>query len=361
MSAKIIVGSVAVLGVLAGGAIIAARMGGGGEILGDEAKVDRVQNNEPIVKDTTPAPTIVIDERDVNPTDDGEGGRGGPNDRRGFQRGGGQFGGSPEDMRAQMLARFDTDGDGELSEEERLAAREAFRAERDERRQQWLLEQYDKDGDGVLSEAEQAQIDADREEREAERERRDAERQQRALEAYDTDGDGQLSREERQAGEQQRREYMEQQREAFMSRFDANGDGEISGDERSGIRETMGQVFEEMRLVREFDQNGDNLITGDDMPGYMELFYEGDRQADMNRDGIVDEADLAAFRQRVLTPPSQDILNALQAFNNAPPAVDGGGDRGPGGGFGGGGGGRRGGGGNTGGGQRGGGNGGGGD
>ena len=350
MSAKIIVGSVAVLGVLAGGAIIAARMGGGEELPGEDATVASVLNREQLRTEDTPAP-IIIDERDVTPVDAGDGTGNGLNNQQGFQRDGGQFGGRQGGGMADMIARFDKDGDGQLNEEERQAAREAFRAEREERRQQWLLEQYDKDGDGVLSEAEQAQADADREAREAERALREAEMKQRALDAYDTDGDGQLSREERQTAEQVRRDYMEKQRAEFMTRFDTNGDGEVNGDERMAIRDTMGQLFEEMRFVREFDQDGDNRISAADMPAYMDMFSEGDRRADVNRDGVVDEADLADFRQRVLTPPSQDIMTAMDAWNNAPPPVDGGGDRGGfdggqrgGGGFGGGGG-RRGGGG----------------
>jgi Ca2+-binding EF-hand superfamily protein len=331
MSIKIIVGSVAGLGLLAGGAIIAARMGADKGVDNMPATLATAQDQ------TTPEveelqidqPTIILDERDVP---EAETTAGGPGDRRGFQRDGGRFG-SRESRMADMLERFDKDGDGELNDEERQAAREAFRAEREARRQAWLLEQYDKDGDGVLNEEEQAQLDADREAREAERAKREAENKQRALEAYDADGDGELSEAEKQEGRQARREYMMEQREAFTARFDTNGDGELTGDERLGIRETMGQVFGEMRFVRSFDANGDNLVTAADMPAYMDLFYSGSREADVNRDGVVDEADLADFQQRVLTPPSQDILDALAAFQNAPPSVDGdGGFRGRGGG-----------------------------
>ncbi len=319
MSAKIIVGAVAGLGLLAGGAIIAARMGAEKGVDATRPVLTTAQEQSvPEVEEVVEAPTIILDERDV-PTGDTAGG---PGDRRGFQRDGGRFA-SRESRMADMLERFDKDGDGELNEEERQAAREAFRAEREARRQAWLLEQYDKDGDGVLNEEEQAQLDADRAAREAERAERAAENARRALEAYDTDGDGELSEAEKQEGRQARREYMMEQRQAFTARFDTNGDGELTGDERLGIRETMGQVFREMRFVRSFDANGDNLVTAADMPAYMDLFYSGSREADVNRDGIVDEADLADFQQRVLTPPSQDVLDALVAFQNAPPSVDG--------------------------------------
>jgi len=43
----------------------------------------------------------------------------------------------------KFLEKYDKDGDGKLSEEERAAAKEA-----------WMLKRYDKDGDGKLSEEE---------------------------------------------------------------------------------------------------------------------------------------------------------------------------------------------------------------
>ena len=64
-------------------------------------------------------------------------------------------------MRAKILEKFDADGNGELSEEERAAAREAGRAR--------MLENCDADGDGELSE----------EERQAAREARRARQQGR--------------------------------------------------------------------------------------------------------------------------------------------------------------------------------------
>lgn len=325
MSTKIIVGTVAGLAVLAGGAIVAARMGTEKPEQNETTRLANVQGDAvQVEKAPVIQPRIILDEREIPETPvDGEGA--GANDRNGFQRNGGQFG-DRQNMMADMLARFDTDGDGELSEEERQAAREAFRADREARRQQWLLEQYDKDGDGVLSAEEEAQREADEAEREAEREARRAEAQQKALAAYDSDGDGVLSDAEKQAGRDARRDYMMQQREAMTARFDANGDGEITGDERRMIGETMRSVFGEMQFVRQFDSNGDNSITVADMPAYMDLFYASDRQADVNRDGVVDEADLADFQQRALTPPNQDLLDAMAAFNNAPPPVDGEGD-----------------------------------
>lgn len=69
--------------------------------------------------------------------------------------------GDREQRRAEILEQFDTDGDGQLSEAERQAAREsgAFSGRSGKRgrggkRRQEILEEFDADGDGQLSEAE---------------------------------------------------------------------------------------------------------------------------------------------------------------------------------------------------------------
>ena len=73
----------------------------------------------------------------------------------------------------ELIAKFDKDGDGKLSKEERQAARAEH------------LAKYDKDGDGNLSDEEKAVAKADHE---------------KALIAkFDKDGDGKLSDEEKTA------------------------------------------------------------------------------------------------------------------------------------------------------------------
>jgi hypothetical protein len=80
----------------------------------------------------------------------------------------------------EMLKKFDKDGDGTLSKEEKDAMREAMKELHKDK-----AKEFDKDGDGKLSEAE----------REAMKEARKAE----FLKKFDTDGDGKLSDEERKA------------------------------------------------------------------------------------------------------------------------------------------------------------------
>jgi Ca2+-binding EF-hand superfamily protein len=58
-----------------------------------------------------------------------------------------------EQSRLQHLEKYDTDGDGKLSPEEREAIPEGLRNKRPGNRESWeqLREKYDTDGDGKLS------------------------------------------------------------------------------------------------------------------------------------------------------------------------------------------------------------------
>ena len=89
-----------------------------------------------------------------------------------------------ETRRAEFLARNDTDGDGELSRDEKRAARQA--------RRERIRQEFDANSDGSLDEAEREQARAARGERRAAR-------RARILQCFDTDGDGALSESEREA------------------------------------------------------------------------------------------------------------------------------------------------------------------
>lgn len=80
----------------------------------------------------------------------------------------------------EILEKFDKDGDGKLSDEEKKAMHEAMEARRKEK-----FKEFDTDGDGKLSEEERAKM----------KEAHKAE----MLKKFDTDGDGELSEEERKA------------------------------------------------------------------------------------------------------------------------------------------------------------------
>jgi len=100
-----------------------------------------------------------------------------------------------------LLEKYDADGDGTLSEQEKETLRKAMRAHKDldkTLKRQARLQRFDTDGDGVLSDDEKgAARDAMK--------KHGAKRRQHMLERFDTDGDGQLSENERKAARQARK------------------------------------------------------------------------------------------------------------------------------------------------------------
>jgi len=189
-----------------------------------------------------------------------------------------------------LLGEYDTDGDGELSDEERAAAVADRRAE--------ILAEYDVDGDGELSDDERA---AAREGRQAEREARRAER----LAAIDTDGDGEISDEEREAA-----------RAARLAEYDTDGDGELSDEEKAAARaarcdsgemteeeEALDVALEALAFSLDFirgDMNQDGITDLSDPIFVLSFLFHGGRTpvcldaADANDDGELDISDATA-------------------------------------------------------------------
>lgn len=182
----------------------------------------------------------------------------------------------------RMLAQYDTNGDGVLSPEERRTAMEAMIRERTEAE---MLRRYDADGDGTLSDAERAQIQADRAQREAQRQRWE-------LQQFDLNGDGMVTDAERQEVQQKR----EAQRQEFMamatSRFDSNGDGQLSRDEWREAGQQMREDMRDLNAARRVDQDGNGTADATDLAALAQKIAQGDMEADMNRDGVLDQNDL---------------------------------------------------------------------
>jgi Ca2+-binding EF-hand superfamily protein len=86
----------------------------------------------------------------------------------------------PAGLLAEILAKFDKDGDGKLSDEESKAAREAMQAKRKE-----AQSKFDTDGDGKISEEERKAMFATR--------------KKEMVAKFDKDGDGVLNDEEKKA------------------------------------------------------------------------------------------------------------------------------------------------------------------
>jgi len=166
----------------------------------------------------------------------------------------------------EILKKFDKDGDGELSEEEKAAMKEAMEKHRGKHgkggrpSKEEMLKKFDADGDGKLN----------KEERTAAREAMKKRFREEALKRFDKDGDGELNEEERAAAKEaakKRRggrdgagkdgreggkggrdrgkgrpsfdDLPEKMKARLIEKFDADGDGELNDEEKAKAREEM--------------------------------------------------------------------------------------------------------------------------
>lgn len=155
---------------------------------------------------------------------------------------------NPEDNRAQLLKKFDKDGDGKLNDEER----EALRLE--------LLKQAPKD------EPEEKPIRERRTQSEQERDRRRAEFDKRREEGrkefmnkYDKNSDGELDESEREV----LREEGEKRRAEFMKEWDKDGNGDLDDEERDAMRDGFRKRGEEM--LAKYDKDKDGILSFEEM------------------------------------------------------------------------------------------------
>ncbi len=110
-----------------------------------------------------------------------------------------------------------------------------------------ILKRYDKNGDGKLDDSEvAAAMDENRKAADADREKnRDKlkERQQAWLKEFDKNGDGKLDASERATMEQTLRARLEKS-PRMLKRFDTDGDGKLSDAEWMAAREKILGKFE---------------------------------------------------------------------------------------------------------------------
>jgi Ca2+-binding EF-hand superfamily protein len=224
--------------------------------------------------------------------------------------------------REQILKQFDANGDGRLDEAERAKAKESFanrkrqgnrpgqgkagqgrpgQTDQDRPNIQQLLKQFDKDGDGQLNNEERA---AAREQMEKMRRgqagKGGADRiQEQALKRFDKDGDGKLNEEERAAAMKAREEFMKKNGKGgagrpngqdrpnmkeILAKFDKDGDGKLNETERDAARvgfaesrqqrgdagrpaaEAKGKPsrVDKKELLAKFDADGDGKLNDDE-------------------------------------------------------------------------------------------------
>lgn len=118
--------------------------------------------------------------------------------------------GNEQALKAEMLKRFDKDGDGKLNDQEQAAAKQAMQdrggrpglpGAGDGKLREEAIKKFDKDGDGKLNEEERAAAKKAFEDRGGRPGQPGAEGKGReeVLKRFDKDGDGKLNEEERAA------------------------------------------------------------------------------------------------------------------------------------------------------------------
>lgn len=163
--------------------------------------------------------------------------------------------------REQVLERFDTDGDGQLSEEERDALREQMRDRR-------------RSGDPAI--------------------------RQIMMRRYDADGDGQLSETEREAARNDFREIRQGIAERIVPLYDLDGDGELNQQEREAAAPAFRAEFERLRAFALLDEDASGDVNNVELAKAISAVGTGDELMDLNRDGKIDYQD-AAYAAEVAT------------------------------------------------------------
>jgi hypothetical protein len=228
-----------------------------------------------------------------------------------------------QERRREFMARFDTDGDGVISESERAAIREAMMERRREDMLRRMTPRFDADGDGVLN-------DEERKAAEEALETMRIEREARFMARFDTDGDGVLSDSERQsmqtsfergpreggnrgpggewggppAGGDWFGQGGVQTRVApeMLERYDLDGDGLLNMDESYEAYLDQFESREQRMFLRRYDTTGDGQVGPADLESFLVRFRENDMHTDVNGDGVLDQRDVERFRDLMLKP-----------------------------------------------------------
>ena len=129
--------------------------------------------------------------------------------------------------RAEMMKKYDADGDGKLNDAERTKMREEMKAQRENKGKQGqrpdvaqIIKKYDKDGNSELSKTELELF------------LKDMRTRQKLAEEK-------LRAERSERGERGERGSRGGNREEMMKKYDTDGDGELSEAERAVLRKEM--------------------------------------------------------------------------------------------------------------------------
>ncbi|MCC6285928.1 MAG: hypothetical protein IT439_11630 [Phycisphaerales bacterium] len=203
------------------------------------------------------------------------------------------------DMQKAMLARFDRDGDGVVSDAEREEARKE-REQRDAQRRAEMRSRAESlwGGPVPLSDRELQAAGRMFMERMSEA---NGEEMRSMWRNADADGDGNVTDAEQQAVrarfETLMNEQMARMQQDLYARFDADGDGALSDSERDTAAEGVRADIRDAGAMRSFDANRDGHIDESELDAFTNSFDSSDRRADLNRDGTIDSTDFDRFIQ----------------------------------------------------------------
>lgn len=192
--------------------------------------------------------------------------------KKGEKKGPPPRGAKDEERHEHMLERFDEDGDGELSEKEREAAKESLLSkwgDRGERKRQHLLEKYDADGDGELSDEERAKARKSFEKRRLLTNEYLKKAKEKFMADFDSDLDGEFNAEEMQEAKKRFSEKSQELRNELVTKYDKDGDGKLSEKERGDAH-----AAEKHELLERFDVNGDGDLSGEERRAAFDAMLE---------------------------------------------------------------------------------------
>jgi Ca2+-binding EF-hand superfamily protein len=206
-----------------------------------------------------------------------------------------------EKLRGEMMQKYDTNGDGQLDDNERQA-RDASR-----------LQQYDKNGDGQIDDEERAAM--------PEYERVRGSRRgggggggpggfgfgggggpggfrggfgggplPEFMKQYDTNGDGQLNEQEQAAMQTAMRADFEKRQAEQLKKYDANHNGQLDEKEMAAMRADYDTLRAEM--MKKYDTNGDGQLDDNERTARDAARLKA---YDRNADGKLDESEAASM------------------------------------------------------------------
>ncbi len=241
-----------------------------------------------------------------------------------------------ENRRAEFIQRFDTNGDGQLDENERRAARrvgaQQFRQD--------LLNRFDTDKDGKISDAERQAMPpqqrlgsrfmdlavqhfddngdgqiSDAEEQAMEAFGRQAQQigQQLDVKFNDNDGDGQVTPAERQANQQKAMAIGLQLMPKLQKLADTNGDGQVDQTERQAGFQRLSGIAEEQigKWTQKFDADGNGRLSASErtalLDGVRADVDQRYKTADANSDGKLDVAESTRLIETFMSDLGLDV------------------------------------------------------